>query len=70
MIGLPTSQRSPIVPVPLRWRRFRLAETDTSDLVSAACYRLLENVRVQAAVVAELKLRDVRRHMFVRREPS
>jgi hypothetical protein len=33
---------TPIAPVQSRWRRSSLAETDASDLVSAACYRLPE----------------------------
>src|SRR5580692_2628346 len=53
-----------IAPVSFRWPRFRLAETDASDLVSAACYRLLEHVGVHAVIIADLKLRDVERHIF------
>jgi len=54
----------PIAQAQSRWRRFRLAETDASDHASAACYSLLENVGVHAIVVAELKFRDVQRHVF------
>jgi hypothetical protein len=57
-------EATPIASVQARWRRFRLAETDASDLVSAACYRLTEDIRVGAVVVPELKLRDVQRHVF------
>jgi len=35
-------------PVPFRWHRSQLAETDASDHASAACYRLTENVRIFA----------------------
>jgi hypothetical protein len=55
---------TPIAPLSLRWRRFRLAETDASDLVSAACYRAPKHVGVHAVVVPELKFRDVERHIF------
>jgi hypothetical protein len=57
---------APIVPLQSRWRRFRLAETDASDLVSAACYRRFKHIRIEAVVVAELKFRDVERHIFGR----
>ena len=50
---------TPIAQIQARWRRLSLAETDASDLASAACYRRAENIRVPAVVVAELKLRDV-----------
>jgi hypothetical protein len=53
---------TPIAPV--RWRRFRLAETDASDLVSAACYRRIEHGGIEAVIVTELKFRDVERHIF------
>lgn len=39
MIIPPMARTTPIVSPLARWRRFRLAETDASDLVSAACYR-------------------------------
>jgi hypothetical protein len=55
---------TPIAPVPFRWRRSSLAETDASDLVSAACYRRPEHVGIAAVVIAKLKLRDVQRHIF------
>jgi hypothetical protein len=54
-----------IAPVQSRWRRFRLAETDASDHASAACYRSIKHIRISAVVVAELKFRDVQRHIFV-----
>jgi hypothetical protein len=56
-------KQTAISTVPVRWRRFRLAETDASDHASAACYRLLEDVGVHAVVVAALKFRDVQRHV-------
>jgi hypothetical protein len=56
--------RTPIVPLSIRWRRFRLAETDASDLVSAACYRTPENIGIVAVIVSELKFSDVQRHIF------
>jgi hypothetical protein len=49
---------------PVRWHRFRLAETDASDFVSAACYRGSEHVGIVAVVITELKLRDVQRQIF------
>jgi hypothetical protein len=55
-----------VVSLSVRWRRFRLAETDASDLVSAACYRRIEHGGIETVVVAELKLRDVQRHIFGR----
>lgn len=55
---------APIAPRPVRWRRFRLAETDASDLVSAACYRGSKHIGIATVVVAELKFRDVERHIF------
>lgn len=48
----------------VRWHRSQLAETDASDLVSAACYRRIKHVGIEAVVVPELKLRDVERHIF------
>lgn len=55
---------TPIAPLSVRWRRPSLAETDASDLVSAACYRRPEHVGVHAVIIAELKFRDVERHIF------
>jgi hypothetical protein len=55
---------TPIAHVPVRWRRFRLAETDASDHASAACYRLLKHVGIVAVVVPVLKLGSVERHIF------
>jgi hypothetical protein len=55
---------TPIALLSFRWHRFRLAETDASDHASAACYRFLKHIGVHAIVVAELKLRDVQRHIF------
>ena len=40
-----------VAPLSARWRRFRLAETDASDLVSAACYRRPEHVGIVTVVV-------------------
>jgi hypothetical protein len=56
----------PIAPVPVRWPLSSLAETVTSDHASAACYRLIEHVGIETVVVAELKFRDVKRHIFRR----
>lgn len=56
----------PIALAPFRWPLPSLAETVTSDLASAACYRRLKHVRIETVVVAELKLRDVQRHIFGR----
>jgi hypothetical protein len=56
--------RTPIAPVPVCWPLSSLAETVTSDHASAACYRRSKHVRVHAIVVPELKLRDVKRHIF------
>ena len=53
---------TPIAPV--RWPLSSLAETVTSDHASAACYRRSKHVGVVAVVVAELKFRDVQRHIF------
>jgi hypothetical protein len=58
---------TPIAPLSVRWPRFRLAETDASDLVSAACYRAPEHVGIVAVMVAELKFSDVEQHIFVAR---
>jgi hypothetical protein len=55
---------TPIAPLSFRWRRYRLAETDASDLVSAACYRRIENIGVRAIVVPELKLGNVKWEIF------
>jgi hypothetical protein len=55
---------TPVVAAQARWRRSSLTETDASDLVSAACYRLLKHVRIHPVIVTELKLRDVERHVF------
>ena len=55
------------IPIALRsarWRHSSLAETDASDLVSAACYRGPEHVGVKAVIVPELKLGNVERHIF------
>src|SRR5579864_5947307 len=53
------------VPIaPARWPRLSLAETDASDLASAACYRGPENIGVVAVAISELKLRDVQRQIF------
>jgi hypothetical protein len=41
----------PTASIPVRWHRFRLAETDASDHASAACYRLPENVWVFVGAV-------------------
>jgi hypothetical protein len=49
---------------PFRWRRSSLAETDASDLASAACYRGPEHVGIATVVIPELKFRDVKRHIF------
>ena len=57
---------TPIVPLSVRWHRFRLAETDASDHASAACYRRPEHIGIKAVVVAELKFRDVQRHILGR----
>jgi hypothetical protein len=54
---------APIALVLYRWRRFRLAESDASGLVSAACYRRLKHIRIEAVVIAELKFGDVERHV-------
>jgi hypothetical protein len=55
-----------IVPLSFRWPRSSPTETDASDLVSAACYRRLKHIRIEAVVISELKLRDVKRHIFGR----
>jgi hypothetical protein len=54
-------KEAPVAQVQTRWPRFRLAETDASDLVSAACYRLSKNVGVVPTIVAKLELGDVQR---------
>ena len=54
----------PIALAPVRWPLSSLAETTTSDHVSASCYRRPEDVGVSAVVIAELKLSDVQRHVF------
>lgn len=54
----------PIAPV--CWPLPSLAETVTSDHASAASYRCLKHIGVEAVVVAELKLRDIQRHIFGR----
>ena len=61
-----TQMATPTVPLSARWHRFRLAETDASDLVSAACYRRSKHIGIEAVVVAELKFGDVKRHIFSR----
>jgi hypothetical protein len=55
---------TPIASAQSRWRRSSLAETVTSDLASAACYRFPEDIGVVAVVVAELELGDVERQVF------
>jgi hypothetical protein len=55
---------TPIVSLSVRWPLSSLAETVTRDHVSAACYRRVENIGVVAVVVAELKFRNVERHIF------
>jgi hypothetical protein len=55
---------APIAPVLFRWRRSSLAETDASDLVSAACYRFPEDVGIMPIIVAELELRDIQGHVL------
>ncbi len=65
MINHPIAQKAPIAPVlSVRWHRSQLAETDASDLASAACYRLIKDSRVIPVVVAELKFGDVQRHVL------
>src|ERR1700733_4229952 len=60
-----TTQVAPIrTPHLARWHRLRLTETDASDLVSAACYRLTENVSIGAVIISELKLSNVQWHIF------
>ena len=56
--------RTPIAPLSVRWPLSSLAETDASDHASAACYRRPEHIGIDAVVVAELKFRDVERHIF------
>jgi hypothetical protein len=63
VMGLP-KMATPIASVLFCWHRFRLAETDASDHASAACYRFLKHVGIEAIVVTELKFRDVQRHIF------
>jgi hypothetical protein len=62
--GLGTKTATPIAPLSVRWPLLSLAETVTSDHASAACYRASKHVRVHPIVVAELKFRDVQRHVF------
>jgi hypothetical protein len=50
---------APIAHVLVRWHRSRLAETDPSDLVSAARHRLTTDIDIAPIVVAELKFRDI-----------
>jgi hypothetical protein len=57
---------TPIASLSVRWRRSSLAETDASDLVSAACYCRSKHIGIEAVVVPELKFRDVERHIFRR----
>jgi hypothetical protein len=54
---------TPIASVSDCWRRMSLAETDASDLASAARYRGSKNIFVAPMVVAELKFR-VQGHIF------
>jgi hypothetical protein len=56
--------RAQAVSAPVRWHRFRLAETDASDRASAACYRRTKNIFIVPIVVSVLKLSDVERHVF------
>ncbi len=58
------AQKAPIAPVQVRWRRLSLAETDASDLASAACYRRSERIGVATVVIAELKFGNVQQHIF------
>ena len=58
--------KTPIVPLSVRWPRPSPTETDASDLVSAASYCRFKHIRIEAVVVAELKFRDVQRHIFGR----
>jgi hypothetical protein len=51
---------------PVCWPLPSLAETVTSDHASAACYRRLKHIGIEAVVIAELKLRDVQRQIFGR----
>lgn len=60
----PSIETSPIVSIPVRWRRLSLAETVASEHVSAACYRGSEDIDVLAVVVPELKFSDVQRQIF------
>ena len=55
---------TPIASFPACWPLLSLAETVTSDHASAACYRRIENIRVHAVVVSELKLGDIQRQIF------
>ena len=57
---------TPIVPLSVCWPLPSPTETVTSDHASAACYRCLKHIRIKAVVVAELKFRDVKRHIFCR----
>jgi hypothetical protein len=45
-----------VAAAPVRWSRLPVAETPTSDRASAACYRGIEDRRVVAVVVLELRL--------------
>jgi hypothetical protein len=51
-------------PIPVCWPLSFVTETVTSDRVSAACYRGVENFRVMPIVVAELKFRDIEWQIF------
>jgi hypothetical protein len=53
-----------IVHPPVCWPLPSLAETVTSDHASAACYRRIKHGGIETVVVAELKFRDVERHIF------
>jgi hypothetical protein len=55
---------TPVAPPSVRWHRFRLAETDASDLVSAACYRTPEHVGIRPIIIAKLKFCDVEREIL------
>jgi hypothetical protein len=62
---MPFKMATPIAPLSVRWHRSQLAETDASDLVSAACYPRPEHVGIAAVIVAELKFGNVERHIFL-----
>ena len=55
---------TPIADRPARWRLWRVPEAPASQHASASCYRSLKNLRVMAVVIAELKFRDIQRHIF------